>query len=127
MKDNRKSLPLKDLTARLQGIPSDTPKAQKGEVYNLLHQVIDKRNASPAMYGIKQAKCRLFEVYFKASTVTPEQLLRCPAEIQQEYARVMDGWRKISVIIDTITSNSPEDVVDAAWARIRAIQASMPR
>jgi hypothetical protein len=95
-------------------------------VYNLLYQVTDRRCRPGTMTQLKAVKGRMFEIYRLAELVDVDDLIHSPADVKEEFARIMDGWRKIHIVLDTLTSESSQEAQEAALASISTLLASLP-
>lgn len=95
-------------------------------VYNLLHSIVDHTRRPGTMTELKAIKCRMYAVYEMARQVDPSQLVACSTEIQAQYRRIMDTWRKVQVVLDSITSKSSLAHQEAALERVTALLASLP-
>jgi hypothetical protein len=82
--------------------------------YNLLHEIVDRHCHPGVMTELKSIKCRLFRVYTAAQQIDVADLLRCSSGVQEQYARIMNVWRKVHVILDGVTSASSQSDQEAA-------------
>ena len=65
-------------------------------------------------------------MYNTAQQIDVDDLLRCSPEIREQYARIMNTWRKVHVSLDGVTSASSESDQEAALERISALLAPYP-
>jgi hypothetical protein len=94
--------------------------------YNLLHEIVDHHCHPGAMTELKSIKCRLFRIYDTALLIDVDDLLRCSVEVREQYAHIMNTWRKVHVVLDTVSSASSLEAQKAALERISALLASLP-
>ena len=78
------------------------------------------------MTELKHIKCRLFEVYYTANQIDVSELVRCSAEVQQQYDQIMTVWRRVHIVLDSVCSASPENELQAALERCNALLAALP-
>jgi hypothetical protein len=94
--------------------------------YNLLHEIVDRHCSPGAMTELKSIKCRLFKIYDTAENIDVADLLRCSEEVRQQYARIMNTWRRVHIVLDTVCSTSPENELGVALERCNALLATLP-
>src|SRR6202162_2013215 len=94
--------------------------------YNLLHEIVDRHCSPGAMTELKSIKCRLFKIYDTAENIDVADLLRCSAEVRGQYARIMNTWRRVHIVLDGITSTSSQEAQEASLERCNALLASLP-
>jgi hypothetical protein len=94
--------------------------------YNLLHEIVDHYRHPGAMTELKSIKSRLFRIYETAEQIDVADLLLCSDEVQAQYASIMNTWRRIHTVIDSVTSQTPENELEIALERCNALLASLP-
>jgi hypothetical protein len=94
--------------------------------YNLLHEIVDRHCHPGTMTELKSIKCRLFKVYDTAENIDVADLLRCSAEVREQYARIMNVWRRVHIVLDGITAASSQEAQEASLERCNALLATLP-
>jgi hypothetical protein len=78
------------------------------------------------MTELKSIKCRLFKIYDTAENIDVLDLLRCSAEVRGQYARIMNTWRRVHVVLDSVSSASSQEELQAALERCNALLTTLP-
>jgi hypothetical protein len=78
------------------------------------------------MTELKSIKCRLFKIYDTAENISVDDLLRCSAEVRQQYDQIMTVWRRVHIVLDGITSASSQEAQEASLERCNALLATLP-